>query len=385
MQARVDPGADLLALWKAALRAVEPRALVADFFAKNAIVRRPARRRGLFAVGKAAGAMATGASAAALDSSLLVVPRGTLVPRGWEGRAVFASHPEPGSDSVAAARMALDFFQSFEEGDEIFALLSGGASSLLCLPRTGLTLSEKRARIRAAMRAGWPIERLNRLRISLSAVKGGRLADASRARVITLVLSDVPGTDFRLVGSGPTVSARKKRDRAVLLGGNRTGLLAAARSARQTGMPVRVERGSLSGEAREAGAAFAWRLRAFAGSHAGGGILLAGGETTVTLSGRAGRGGRNQELALAAALEIAGDDRLTILCAGSDGIDGSSENAGAWVDGRTTARARGISPERSLARHDSGMFFELAGGAFRPGPTGTNVADWVFGQAAPRR
>jgi len=285
---------------------------------------------------------------------------------------------------VAAARRALAFFRSFGRGDEIVALVSGGASSLLCLPRKGWTLTEKRARIAAAMRAGWPIERLNRLRISLSAIKGGRLAAATRARVTTLVLSDVPGGEPRLVGSGPTIG-RRRGDSFHLLADNRTGLEAAALAARVSGTTVRIEARVLAGEAREAGRAFARRLRALADRETGESFLLAGGETTVALGSRPGTGGRNQEFALAAALEIAGDDRLSLFCAGSDGIDGNSGNAGARVDGRTirSGARRGAAADACLDRNDSAAFFERAGGAFRPGPTGTNVADWVFGRVAP--
>ena len=131
--------------------------------------------------------------------------------------------PGPRPPSLAAAKAALRFFRGFEEGDLVLALVSGGTSSLLCLPRRGVTLAEKRRRIRRAMEEGWPIQPINRLRTTLSLVKGGRLADATRARVVTLVLSDVPEEDFRIVGSGPTVSSRKPRDRTWLLAGNRTG------------------------------------------------------------------------------------------------------------------------------------------------------------------
>jgi len=328
--------------------------------------------------------MARGATASLFDSTLVVVPRGTPVPRAWRNRVLFASHPEPDASSVAAARAAIAFFRKFGQGDEIVALISGGASSLLCLPKKGITLAEKKARVRRAMRAGWPIERLNRLRISLSAIKGGKLAEATEARVTTLVLSDVPGADFRIVGSGPTI--RKRRgDRAVLLADNRTGLAAASEEARRFGARISIIRRSLSGEAAAAGREFAKRLKALARRGRGPLVLLAGGETTVAIRGRAGTGGRNQELALAAALEIAGDPRLSILAAGSDGVDGNSENAGARVDGGTIARGarRGIDAERFLAGHDAAGFFARAGGAFHTGPTGTNVADWVFGYAAP--
>jgi len=328
--------------------------------------------------------MASGAAGTTrFDEILLVAPRGSATPRALSSSVLFASHPEPDRSSVGAARAAVGFFRRFGAGDEMVALVSGGTSSLLCLPREGWTLAAKRARIRRAMRDGWPIERLNRLRISLSRVKGGRLAEATAARVTTVVLSDVPGTDWRIVGSAPTVSPRKPGDRVFRIGDNRTGLAAAAAAAKERGLFVSIERAPLSGEASESGRAFARRLRRLAIRRRGAFVLLAGGETTVSLSGRAGRGGRNQEAALAAAIEIAGEAGVSILAAGSDGLDGNSANAGAAVDGKTIERAesRGLDSMAFLGGHDSASFFARAGGAFRTGATGTNVADWWLGYA----
>jgi glycerate-2-kinase len=380
-------GAEFLeTLWREALRATDPERLVREF-----LLRHPPRsgaRRGLFACGKAAVAMASGAfGTVRFDEILLVAPHGSAAPGALSGSVLLASHPEPDRSSVAAARAALDFFGRFGSGDEMVALVSGGTSSLLCLPREAWTLAAKRSKIRRAMREGWPIERLNRLRISLSRVKGGRLAEATAARVTTLVLSDVPGSDFRIVGSAPTVSSRKPGDRAFRVGDNRTGLAAAAAAAISRGASVAVDRQPLAGEASEAGREFARRLRRHAGRRPGPFVLLAGGETTVSLSGRAGVGGRNQEAALAAAIEIAEESGLAVLAAGSDGIDGNSVNAGASVDGKTIERAesRGLDSVAFLGRHDSASFFAGAGGAFRTGPTGTNVADWWFGYADPER
>lgn len=376
-------GAELLeALWRTALDAVDPERLVAEFLER----RRPRSRgrRGLFACGKAAVAMASGAfGSAPFDEVLVVAPREAAVPAALRAAVLFAAHPEPDRSSLAAARAALAFFRGFGAGEEIVALVSGGTSSLLALPRDGVTLADERSRVRRAMRAGWPIERLNRLRVSLSRIKGGRLAEATAARVTTLVLSDVPGADFRVVGSGPTVSAKKPLDRAFRVGDNRTGLSAAAAAARRAGIAVSVQRAPLSGEAAEAGRAFARRLRGGARRRGGEFLLLAGGETTVSIEGRAGTGGRNQEAALAAAIEIAGESGLAILAAGSDGRDGNSENAGALVDGGTVAagNARGMDARKRLAAHDSASYFGSSGGAFRTGPTGTNVADWWFGYA----
>src|SRR5262249_25899811 len=150
----------------------------------------------------------------------------------------------------------LAFFRSFGRGDAVLCLVSGGTSSLLCLPRPGLSLAEKRRRIARLARAGAPIGELNRLRASLSAVKGGRLGGATGARLVTLVLSDVPGDRPAVVGSGPTVRGRRG-DVTLVVGANATGLAAAAKAARVRGLRVRVRKRRVAGEASEAGARFA--------------------------------------------------------------------------------------------------------------------------------
>lgn len=370
----------LAGLYRAAIAGVEPEMLVRRYLASAGGDFSGCRRVGVFAAGKAALAMAQGVPARISRERLIVVPNGSEARRRTVGVVLRAAHPEPDRSSVVAARAALEFFESFDRSDRILALISGGASSLLCLPSGGLTLPEKKRRLRRAERDGWPIDRLNALRTRLSRVKGGRLADATSAGVLTLVISDVPGHDFRIVGSGPTISSRKRRDRSRCLAENRSGLEAAARMARERGLRVRIERGALAGQALEAGRRFARRLKKLSRSGCPG-VLLAGGETTVELGKLAGRGGRNLEFALAAALELEGVSGVTLLSAGSDGVDGNSGFAGAFADGRTipAARAAGLDPSRHLHNHDSASFFNAAGGAFRPGPTGTNVADWVFG------
>lgn len=375
----VNPRELLARLYAAALDAVEPEMLVRRYFASERGALSGLGRIGIFAAGKAALAMARGVPAGISRERLIVVPRGAIDSRATRGEIRFSSHPEPDRSSVVAAREALDFFRSFGPDDLVVSLISGGTSSLLCLPAAGLTLAEKRLRLRRAAREGWPIDRLNALRTRLSRVKGGRLAEATRARVVTLVLSDVPGRDFRIVGSGPTISRRKKHDASHSLGENRTGLEAAAEEAKRRGLPIRIERRVISGEAREEGTGFARRLKRL--SEGGRGALFSGGEATVRLGPRAGKGGRSLEFALAAALELDGTPGVVLLAAGSDGIDGSSRFAGAFVDGGTAsaARARGLDPVGHLARHDSDAFFRAAGGGFEPGPTGTNVADWAFG------
>ena len=309
--------------------------------------------------------------------------RGALVilPRGYPAgglsslEVLFSSHPEPDASSVRAGRRALDFFADFGPEDVILCLISGGTSSLLAMPRPGLTLEAKRRAVRRLMRTGASIVEINRLRKSLSAVKGGRLGRHTAARLVTLVLSDVPGDRPALVGSGPTVRG-SRRDVTLVVGSNRMGLEAAAREARSLGLRPRVVGPRLSGEARDAGKRFARS----ASRLAPGEVLLAGGETTVTLGRRPGRGGRNLEFALGAAFALDGVRGISVLAAGSDGIDGSSLADGAFADGETLARSRklGLDASRALVRHDTEVFFERLGDLLVTGPTGTNVTDWAM-------
>ncbi|MCA1611032.1 MAG: DUF4147 domain-containing protein [Acidobacteria bacterium] len=371
----------LSALYRAALSAVDPERAVRRALTDGAIRRRlrEARRVGVFAVGKAARGMFEGIPRGAFDRALVVVPKGYGSPAGRGLEVRVASHPEPDRSSVAAARSALRFFSEFRAGDLILCLVSGGASSLLCLPRPGVTLAEKRRRIRELSRAGASIDALNRLRTSLSRVKGGGLGRATEATLVTLVLSDVPGDRPELVGSGPTLRGGRG-DLVRVVGSNRMGLEAARDFARRRGLEPRVRARRLAGEAAEEGR----RVGRCALNLPTGGVLIAGGETTVRLTplsgrGRSRRGGRTLELGLGAA-EVLDGSRAALLAAGSDGRDGSSRAAGAFTDGSTLERASrlGLSAERSLARHDTEPFFDALGDLLVTGPTGTNVCDWVF-------
>jgi glycerate 2-kinase len=363
-------------LYRAALNGVDPRARVTAALSVPEVVGalEAARRVGVFAVGKAAAGMLRGARGC-FSRGLAILPRGASRP-GLPGVDIVSSaHPEPDRSSLAAARRAIRFFASFGPEDAILCLVSGGASSLLALPRRGVTLGQKRSAVERLASRGASILEINRLRTGLSAVKGGGLGRGTRARLVTLVLSDVPGDRPRAVGSGPTIRGRKG-DLVRVVGSNAEGLAAAAAKARHPGLSVRRVRERLSGEAREAGARFGRlgkRLRP-------GEVLLAGGETTVTLSARRGRGGRNLEFALGAALEMEGEERLVLLAAGSDGRDGSSRAAGAFADGTTLERARRrrLDFHLALSRHETDAFFEGLGDLFVTGPTGTNVADWAF-------
>ncbi|HEX9304283.1 MAG TPA: DUF4147 domain-containing protein [Thermoanaerobaculia bacterium] len=367
----------LRSLFGAALAAVESSSAVSTALADPVVSKRlmSARRVGIFAVGKAAAGMFAAAWKPG-RRALVVLPRGYPRPRRRGITVLFASHPQPDSASVRAARAALRFFSRFDREDLILCLVSGGASSLLCLPRRGITLARKKRAIAHLVRAGAPITRVNRLRTSLSAVKGGKLGRSTAARIVTLVLSDVPGDRPALVGSGPTVRGRRG-DVTRVIASNRIGLEGAARQARRLRLRPRFLPHRLDGEARDAGRKLAretMQLRS-------GDAILAGGETTVSLRRKPGKGGRNLELALSAAQVLDGIRGVAVLAAGSDGKDGSSRAAGALVDGDTMARARkrGVDAEDALSRHDTEPFFTRVGGLLVTGSTGTNVSDWTFG------
>ncbi|MEP6471043.1 MAG: DUF4147 domain-containing protein [Acidobacteriota bacterium] len=364
-------------LYRAALSSVDPRRCVAAALSEPAVAEAlgRARRVGIFAVGKAAAGMFD-AAAAPGRRGLVVLPRGHPAPTRRGAAVLFSAHPEPDASSVAAARAAVRFFSEFGRDDVVLSLVSGGASSLLCLPRPGVRLAQKKRAVARLVRGGAPIREVNRLRTSLSAVKGGKLGRMTAARVVTLVLSDVAGDRPSLVGSGPTVRARRG-DVTRVVGSNRLGIAGAAREALRLGFRPRVVARRLDGEARVAGRRLAERLLRIEPGE----VLLAGGETTVSLRGPRGKGGRNLEAALAAAIVLDGEPGLALLVAGSDGRDGSSRAAGAFVDGRTMRRARrqGVDPAAALVRHDTEPFFTRAGGLLQTGPTGTNVGDWGFG------
>lgn len=391
---------------------------------------------GLLAVGKAAAAMAAGVRDAGLPAGPVLVvgpagPPGAAAAPGVPGAETLAAdHPVPTARSVAAAARARAFVASMDAGETLLVLLSGGASAMLCLPREPLTLADLAAVTDALLRAGAPIGELNAVRKHCEVLKGGGLAAASGAgRVITLILSDVLGDPLDVIGSGPTapdpttfadalavlerrgaldaspaVTALLRRGVAGeepetvkpggprwarvdnrVIGNNRLATDAAAEACARAGFKVVQRRGAVEGEAAEVGRGLARAAAALAAASDApavvGGAIVWGGETTVTVGGAPGLGGRNQELALAAAVELeraaprgAG---VTMLSLATDGRDGPTDAAGAVVDGSTAAaiRAAGIDPADALARHDSHRALDAAGALVRTGPTGTNVND----------
>jgi hydroxypyruvate reductase len=427
-----SPRATLEALFGAALSAVDPAAAVARSIerARGAlsiagVPFAPACRFVVFAAGKAACTMA-----AALEECLSDrIVRGLAVTK--DGHALplrtlvtlEAAHPVPDQRCERAAAQALALARSVGPQEAFLVLLSGGASALLTAPPEGLG-QEDLARTTAALLAqGADIEELNCVRKHLGTVSGGRLASqVPGAPIVLLVLSDVIGDRLDVIGSGPCTAdpttfgdalavlarrglreevpqrvlahleagAQGKRpetpkpgDPALrrvvtrVVAGNGNALEAAHREATRRGLRALVATHALSGEARVAGRRLAALSRALDVDAPL--VVLAGGETTVTVRG-AGRGGRNQELALSAALELQDLPRTALLAAGTDGSDGPTDAAGAFVDAGTVARGRalGLAAEQALLENDSYPFFLKEGGTFRTGPTRTNVMDLVF-------
>ena len=295
--------------------------------------------------------------------------RAVLIARG--------GHPVPDDASFAAGAQALRLAdENRVQGALLVVLLSGGASAMLAAPAEGVTREHKVAVTRELLASGRPIAEINAVRKQLSAIKGGRLG-ARAGRSITFALSDVHAPvedDPAVIGSGPTVGQR-----FVLIGSRRDAMRGAREAAERLGYEVRIIDPPVLGEARDAAAAFVSRARALTRDSTRRTCVIAAGETTVTLPAEAdhGRGGRNQEFALASALHLDDASRWAVLSAGTDGIDGPTDAAGAIVDETTLMRARekSLDARRALQAHDTYPFFAALGDHVVTGPTGTNVGD----------
>lgn len=432
----------MLAVQRAALAAVEPGAAVRRQVQRRGerlIV--AGRGYDLAAInrvwvvggGKAAVAM-TAALRAILGGRLaggLVVTKYGYAERGLDTgpvEVVEAGHPVPDERGVAGARRMVDLLTGVRGGDLVLAVISGGGSALLTLPAAGLSLDDLQATTGLLLRSGATIVELNAVRKHLSQIKGGGLARAAgRAQVVSLVLSDVVGDPLDVIASGPLVpdpttfddawqilsrydlvdqvpAAVRQRLEAgrrgevpetpkpgaailrgvqtVIVGSNRQAAEAAVEAARAWKLNALLLSTFVEGEAREVArvaAALAKELAANNRPVARPACLVWGGETTVTVRGT-GCGGRNQELALAAALALEGVPGVMLVALGSDGTDGPTDAAGAVATGETVARARaqGLDAHAHLANNDAYPFFDALGDLIRTGPTGTNVNDLLF-------
>ena len=379
----------------------------------------PKGRTVVVGAGKAAASMAAAVEANWSEplEGLVVTRYGHSVPCEHI-EVVEAAHPVPDEAGRVAARRILELAEGVGPDDLLLCLISGGGSALLALPAPGVTLEDKQAVNRELLRCGATISEINSIRKHLSAIKGGRLAAAAApARVVSLIISDVPGDDPAVIASGPTAPdpTTSADARAILeryrvdvptaimahlsspasetlkLGGNDLNnvhniVVATSKMALKRAAAVALEAGyrlqslgdAIEGEAREVGVQHADLARvAAANANALPVAIISGGETTVTVSGK-GRGGRNLEYLLSLGLRIEGQSRISALAADTDGIDGSEDNAGAFFvpDTLKRARAAGIDPAERLAANDSYAVFEAAGDLLVTGPTFTNVDDF---------
>jgi hydroxypyruvate reductase len=410
-----DPRAFLTSLFDAAVRAADPlTGIRANLPAK------PKGRTIVIGAGKGSAQMAA-ALETCWDGPLegLVVTRYGFATKCKNIEIVEASHPVPDASGLVAAGRLLKLVEGLTEDDLVIALISGGGSALLPSPAGGLTLEDEIAVNKALLASGAPIAAMNVIRKHLSTIKGGRLAAAAYpARVVSLVVSDIPGDDPALVASGPTVPGAGTREEALdlirlyklelpasvmahiakaeadaprpadprfsrnevhVIASAGVSLEAAAAVARDAGVEAAILSDAIEGEAREAAhmhAAIAREIlhrdRPFAKPI----VLLSGGETTVTLTGK-GKGGRNSEFLLSLAIDIDGHAGIDAMAADTDGIDGSEDNAGAFADAGTVARLRsaGLVPAEMLRNNDAWTAFNAIDDLFVPGPTGTNVND----------
>lgn len=381
----------------------------------------PAGRTLVIGAGKASAAMAAAVEAHwPGELSGLVVTRYDHAVPCEKIEIVEAAHPVPDAAGAAAAKRILELVQGLGPDDLVLALISGGGSSLLALPADGLTLDDKQQVSKALLRSGASIDEMNCVRKHLSAIKGGRLAAAAHpARLVALMISDVPGDDPAVIASGPTVAdpttrhdalaliakygielsahvrdhlesdacesvkpgdPRLARAETVMIATPQASLEAAAEVAREAGVTPLILGDSLEGEARDVAkvmAGIAKQVVRHGQPLPRPCVLLSGGETTVTVRGD-GEGGRNVEFLLALAVALGGLPGVSALSADTDGVDGAAEVAGAWITDATLAKAEslGIDAKASLARNDGHGFFKALGQQVITGPTLTNVNDF---------
>ncbi|CDX12040.1 putative hydroxypyruvate reductase [Mesorhizobium plurifarium] len=410
-----DPKTFLTSIFNAAVAAADPEKTI-----RNHLPAKPKGRTIVIGAGKGSAQMA-----AAFEKVWDGPIDGLVVTRYGYGAScerieiIEAAHPVPDAAGLEASRRLLEKVRGLTSDDLVVALISGGGSALLPSPAPGLTLADEIAVNEALLASGAPIAAMNTIRKHVSTIKGGRLAAAAHpARVVSLVVSDIPGDNPALVASGPTVPDTGSREDALAsiaaygmklpasvmahinspaadaprpddpcFAGNEVHLTAsagvsleaAAAEARRRGIDAVILSDAIEGEAREVGGVHAaiarevaTRNRPFAKPV----LILSGGETTVTLRAR-GKGGRNSEFLLAFAIGIEGVNGIHALAADTDGIDGSENNAGAFADASTVARMRaeGVDAKAMLAGNNAWTAFNAVGDLFVPGPTGTNVND----------
>jgi hydroxypyruvate reductase len=428
---------DAVAIFRAALRAANASDAVERHLRRTELQIRAGRARFtltrlnrifVVAVGKAAPQMAEAIEQRIGDKftrGLVITKHGHTSSYAGKCEVIESSHPIPGEDSLRAGQATLALLHDLSPKDLLIVAVSGGASSLLCAPVEDVSLAAKQQTTDLLLRAGADIYELNSVRKHLSMLKGGNLAArANSAAVLSLLLSDVVADPIDVIGSGLTAPDQSTFARAiqvltkrsvlqqvpaevrqhlekgargeitetpkegdglfenvtnVVVGSSRQALEAAADEAKRRGYRSLILTSRIQGEAREAArfhADILWETIASGHPVRSPACILSGGETTVTVRGQ-GKGGRNQEFALAQALTLAGAPNIVCLSAGTDGTDGPTDAAGAIVSGDTVARAAklGLDARDYLARNDSYPFFDSLGDLLKTGPTGTNVMD----------
>ncbi len=382
---------------------------------------KPGARIYLVAFGKAAPAMAR----AAVEILRNQIVAGIIAaPRNIDDlppslKIFHAGHPLPNADSLAAGRATELLLEGTTRDDLLLALVSGGGSAMLELPLPGIELDDLRLLNTLLIQSGLPIQKINTIRRALSRIKNGGLARlAAPARVLSLILSDVVGDHISAIASGPTVLKRAsraeardilqesglwsetcasirfaldcpdpaleraRRPRNILIGNNSHVVHAAGQQAHALGFSVKTVTTKMQGEAREIGERFGLRMKNLRQRRAleKPACLLMGGETTVTITGQ-GLGGRNQELALAAAIALSDIQHVAVMSFATDGVDGPTDAAGAIITGDTAVRSRslGFVPQEALQENDSYPLLKAADALLHIGPTGTNLNDLVVG------
>lgn len=420
MSLNQDPNLFLTNLFHAAVDAADPAKIITDYLPPA-----PKGRTLVIGAGKASSQMGKAfeeawAKERGTPLEGLIVTRYDYACACENFEVLEAAHPVPDEAGLNAAKRLMETVSNLSEDDLVVALISGGGSALLPSPPDGLTLEDEIAVNEALLASGAPISAMNTVRKHVSNIKGGRLAQAAYpAKVVSLLVSDIPGDHPQYIASGPTVADVGTRQDALaiiaqyemdlpaavmthinsdaanapmpedeklsrvehhIFASASKSLEAAQKTAQDDGIETYILSDAIEGEAREAArtqAAIAKEIlhrdRPFKKPV----LLLSGGETTVTLKGT-GKGGRNTEFLLSMAIEIAGEKGIHVLCADTDGIDGSENNAGAFVNGDTTSRMRhaGLDPIAYLQNNDAWTAFEKIGALFIPGPTGTNVNDF---------
>ena len=396
---------DLLAIYAAALQKVNGEHAVSAWLSANS---QP--ECAVIAIGKAAPAMMRGALYALgdkLQSALIITRDGYADPLFINHAQIVqieSAHPVPDARSLAAGQQLLDFIQQQPQHLPLLFLISGGASSLVEVLHSGVTLNDLQRLNQWLLGSDMDIKQMNLLRRGLSKIKGGGLGCQLQGRTAqVLLVSDVPEDDPEIIGSGllyTSSSSGVVQELPVwlatlwqsptawecpfishhVIANSKQAVAAGAAQALSLGYTVNSDYPLLQGNAEQQGKLFAQRL--IQGLP---GVYVMGGETTMKLPESPGRGGRNQHLALVAAREIAGNDQVFVLAAGTDGSDGPGDDAGALVDGHTWQNAlqQGLDPQQALRKADSGSILEATGDLLATGPTGTNVMDLLIGLRLP--